>query len=278
VRAGKLRTIREVNDFIDARESAAAGRALGEVKAAAPAGPEVLVTDVETGRPVAGATVSGRFVVAGRVVELPATTDDHGRARLQVAPDDWHSFTVGAEGYAVVPSDVSMGGAENGEQSEIRLKVGRPVAVEVLLVLPDERRAAMSVYEGESDYPAPPGLRDRLEPKLLTIPMTWAADPPALPGYNPMLLLDLSEASPHDGQSGVVHRVSKVRTAPGRELPLFRTAPPADAKTFGVYEIGRNIFGHTVFVIGTLADARATADAAANAHALEGRNDRVLGR
>lgn len=72
-----------------------------------------------------------------------------------------------------------------------------------------------------------------------------------------------------------MHRVTHAQTAAGRELPVFRDAPPQDPGTFGLYLIGRDGFGSTVFVIGTLNDARETEAEAPKFQWT--RNDRVLG-
>jgi hypothetical protein len=233
------------------------------------------VTDDETSETVAGAQVWAEFVVPPmRVESLSVTTDDRGRARFPAEPaESIHGITVSAAGYARKPSDVSAY-REEGHPNEYRIRLGKPAVVEVIVVLPDERRAALSVQEGEDFEPAPAGLARMIEPRRLKVPLQWADDPPALPEHNPLMILRF-DSSPHRGKTGVIHRVTHAQTAAGKELPVFRDAAPADAQTFGLYDIGRNGFGSTVFVIGTLEDARAAE--AADAESQWTRNARVLG-
>lgn len=275
VESGKLRTIREVNDFIKQATNAVTDRARVALLAAPPTGPLLVVTDADTSRPVAGARVWSEIAVGPLQQEsLCVTTDEGGRARFLKEPAKWiHGISVTADGYARHPSEVSVH-REAGRPDEIRIRIGKPAIVEVMLVLPDERRAALSVNEGDDYDPAPPGLAATIEPKRLRIPIKWEDEPPELPAHNPLLMLDLS-VSPHRGKKGVVHRVTHAQTAAGRELPVFRDAPPAEEQTFGLYLLGRNGFGSTVFVIGTLADARA-AEAAAMKFQWT-RNGKVLG-
>ncbi|MDQ3439474.1 MAG: carboxypeptidase-like regulatory domain-containing protein, partial [Planctomycetota bacterium] len=244
------------------------------LRAAEPTGPLVSVTDIETGHPVAGAAVGGHYLVPPSGVRLRVKTGPDGRVRLPAEPDSIHGLDVHADGYATRHGRGLVKWA--GERvEEVHLTVGKRVVVEVTLVLPDERRAALSVYEGEGHDPAPRGLRARLEPKTLTVPVKWEDAPPKLPEHNPMLRLHLPSASPHANVEGVIHRVTAAQTDAGRELPVFRDAPPQDASTFGLYHVGSNGLGDAVFVIGTLADARAAEGAAMKLQ--WSRNDRVLG-
>ena len=275
VRAGKLRTVREVNDFIEGRKEAIARVAMDALKVAPPGGPVVVVTDAETGKPVAGAIVSARVIAPpGTYQPVSATTDAQGRARLPAEPDTIHHITVEIEGYARRDQRLNTVPAEGGRPEEVHLTIGKPAIVDVMLVLPDERRAAVSVHEGDEGEAAEPGVREKLEPKRIRMPVQWADEPPNLPEHHPLLRLQFT-TSPHHGKKGIVHRVTHAQTAAGRELPVFRDAPPPDAQTFGLYDIGRNGLGDTVFVIGTLNDARA---AEASASKLQWRrNTRVLG-
>jgi hypothetical protein len=276
VEAGKLRTIREVNDFIEARRNAVHERAVAELRAAEPKGPVVVVMDVETDKPVVGAQVSARILLPpARFKTFTVTTDPDGRARLPAEPDGAHEVSAEAPGYALRAARRSSVRGQGGAPDEIHLKIGKPIVVEVELVLPDDRRAAFSVYEGHGNDPAPPGLRERLEPKRISIPFVWEDEPPPLPDHHPMLILHLPSASPHHKVEGVVHRVTRARTAGGRELTVFRDAPPKDEDTFGLYDVGVDGMENTVFVVGTLADARAVKAPSPQQQGV--RNDRILG-
>ena len=262
VNAGTLRTVREVNDFIERRREERTRRAAEELKSAPPSGPVIVLTDAETGEPVAGATVRARAVIPGaRYVPLNAVTDTNGRARLAAEPDSVHDISVEAKGYARRDPGLKTVPAQGDRPEEVHLTVGKPAVVEVTIVLPDERRAALSVYEGDEGEAAGPGVRDRLDPKRIMVPVRWEDEPPPVPEHHPLLRLQFL-SSPHHGKRGVVHRVVAARTAAGRELPVFRDAPPADPDALGVLVIGTNGLGDTVLVIGTLADARATEAAA----------------
>jgi hypothetical protein len=279
IEAGHFHTILEVNQFIDDQRKRAADRALAKVEAGPPTGPIVVVTDVETGAPIAGAIVEARCLIPPtlHIEVLETRTDAIGRARLQIEPESIHYIYVRADGYAHDHADLDYVEAKGDQPEEVHLKIGKPIVIEVMLVLPDDRHAALSVYEGSDYDPAPPGLAAKIEPKRLKIPLEWADAPPKLPEHNPMLRLHLPSVSPHKELKGVVHRVTHAQLADGRAVPVFRDAPPADANTFGLYLIGTSGLGDSVFVIGTLSDARAAADAEGGEKFQWTRNAKVLG-
>ena len=280
VRAGRLRTVREINDFYRGRIDEAADRGRAEMAGAPPRGPVVVVTDAETAAPVPGAWVTARFRgVTSRLEEFTATTDRSGRARLKAEPHDVGEISVDALGYAGRVGDVRAEAGAGGAPDELQVTVAKPLVVEVTLVLPDDRNAVFSVFEGKA---APPraGVPFRgLDPKTLTVPVEWGdRTSPAQAGAAadaPAVRVDVPAAGPHAGRADVQHRVTAARTAAGRELPVFRDMAPPLAGARGLYDIGVNASGDRVFVVGTLFDARA-AERTLRATGLK-RNTRVLG-
>lgn len=296
----RLRTIRQVNDFITAEREAISQTALDAMRTGPPRGPVVVVTDMDTGKPVAGATVSADFIVPPLTKkQLDATTGDDGRARLAAEPDAIPEIHVNAPGYAYRNAGLQhVRSSQAGVPDEIRITIGKPAVVEVTLELPDERHAAMSVYEGEADEPAPAALREQIAQRgPRTVALVWAAEPPALPKHEMMLRVNLYSTEGNGGDDGapgtknapataptptVSYRVTRARIATTeREVPVFRggggDTTPRGEQTFGLYDLGKNAFRDTVFVIGTLAEAR-EAESQDELKFQWTRNERVLGK
>jgi hypothetical protein len=113
------------------------------MKIAAPTGPIVKVVDAETGEAVAGIDRPCRLHhPAGRgSKQLTVVTAADGSVRLPKQPHDPHRIHVKGKGYVWRPldRDVRRGGGR-AEPQEIHLKIAKPIIVEVMLVLPDDRR------------------------------------------------------------------------------------------------------------------------------------------
>lgn len=215
-------------------------------------GSRVRVLDDENGQPVPHVPIFAEsFSPRGRGQYFKGLTDAEGRVRLPWATDDPHAIHVDHPEYVSGGYRVESGPGPH----DYVLHVGRPIVIEVELVLPDDRRAVLNIHEGMPLDGAPPGLRDRIEPKRISVPVQWDGPPPPFPKSDPMLRLNLYEVSPHRGVESVVHKVTRARTTGGGELPVYRDGVPPDGG-FGVYFIGRNGFGDSVFVVGKLSDAR----------------------
>ena len=276
IRAGRLRPVREVNEFYRGRLADAADRGRAEMAAAPPRGPVVVVTDAETGSPVAGARVTARFPgVTARVEEFTAVTDRGGRTRLKADPHDAHPIAVDAFGYAGRVGEVRREAGAAGAPDELHITVAKPLVVEVTLVLPDDRDALFTVFEGAAVAP-PAGAPYRgLDQKSLTVPVEWGDGASRTVGEGPLLRIHLPAAGPYAGRADVQHRVTAARTAAGRQLLVSRDIPPPLAGARGLYDVGVDSSGARVFVVGTMLDARAAARAA-RASGLK-RNTRLLG-
>ena len=237
------------------------------------AGPVVAVVDAESMEPISGATVRAeRWTRLTRTQRFTGSTDGAGRVRLPWEPGSIFDVHVDADGYAPEPVEREPRDGPGG--GALAIQLARPVWIDVELVLPDERRAVLNVYEGEVREPPTRGTRERIQPRHLSVPIRWDDEPPPLPESHPLLRMNLVVDSPHRDTRGAAHRVTAARTADGRRLPVYRDAPPADGG-FGLYHIGRGGFGDAVFVIGTLDEARAAEAAAPKFQWV--RNTKVLG-